>query len=338
MKITLKDVANAAGMSVTTVSRALNGFDDVAEITRDHIMHTASELGYAPNLNARRLKTQRADAFGLIVPNEDLRFSDPFFSELLSGIIDQISEYGLELNITTPTEKEQYEEIYLKYIRSRRVDGFILLRTVENDPRIALLQKHNFPFVCFGRSGDASDISFVDEDGETGIRQMIDHLVSLGHTRIGCLAEPRTLIKSRQRVQGYLDGLQAHGLPIDESLIVEGRFRQKSGQESTERLLNHVDPPTAIVAVNDLLAIGAMSAAQERGLVVGKDISITGFDGIPLSEYVTPALTTLHIPAHEMGQQLCKNLVQVMNSNGQERPKTVVQPKLIVRNSTGSAE
>ncbi len=335
MKVTLKDVAHATGLSVTTVSRALNGFDDVAIDTREHIMAKATQLGYAPNLNARRLKTQRADAFGLIVPNEDLRFSDPFFADLLSGVIDQIADYGLELNITTPTEKDAYLELYLNYIRSRRVDGFILVRTTADDPRIALLQDHNFPFVAFGRADETADFSFVDEDGTDGFRQAVDHLVALGHRRIACIAEPRTLTKSRQRVQGYIDGLMSNALPVDESLIVEGRFRQRSGRESTEQLLDLPNPPTAIVAVNDLLAIGAMSAIQDRGLTVGKDVSVTGFDDITLSNYVSPALTTLHMPAHDMGRQLCQNLHKVITSNGKERPQTIVVPKLIVRNSTG---
>ncbi len=335
MKVTLKDVAKKAGMSVTTVSRALNDFDDVAEETKAYIRATASELGYAPNLNARRLKTERADAIGLILPGDNLRFSDPFFSELLSGIIDQIAQYGLELNVTTPTASQSSEELYLKYIRSRRVDGFILVRTEQNDPRIALLQEHEFPFIAFGRTESSPDYPFVDEDGTHGIRLAIDHLVSLGHTRIACIGEPKVLTKSHQRVLGFISGLNANGIKVDPELIVEGNFRQRSGRASARKLLDLPNPPTAIVAVNDLLAIGAISAIQERGLTVGKDISVTGFDDIQLAEFVSPSLTTLHQPAHEMGTLLCQSLVRVINGNAESPPQTVLQPQLVVRNSTG---
>ena len=336
MKVTLKEVAKKSGLSVTTVSRALNGFDDVAAETKAFIRATADELGYAPNLNARRLKTAQADAIGFVLPNEDLRFSDPFFSELLSGIIDQIAQYGLELNVTTPTDSQSAEEIYLKYIRSRRVDGFILVRIEQDDPRIRLLQEHEFPFVAFGRTADDPTYAYVDEDGTYGIRQAVDHLVELGHTRIACIGEPKTLTKSNQRVQGFIAGLAAHGLTADPDLIVEGNFRQRSGRASARQLLDLPNPPTAIVAVNDLLAIGAISAVQERGLVVGKDISVTGFDDIQLAEFVTPSLTTLHQPAHEMGALLCQSLVKLINNEVQSPPQIVYQPSLVVRESTGA--
>ncbi len=335
MKITLKDVAKKAGMSVTTVSRALNGHDDVSMHTKAYVRATATELGYTPNLNARRLKTQRADAIGFILPNEDLRFSDPFFSELLSGIIDQIAQYGLELNVTTPTATQSAEQIYLKYIRSRRVDGFILVRTERDDPRIALLQKHEVPFVTFGRTSPSPTHPYVDEDGVTGVRRMIDHLVELGHTRIACIAEPTHLTKSQQRVQGYLDGLEKWGLSAQPDLLIHGNFRQRSGHICGHQLLTMQNPPTAIVAVNDMLALGAISAAQELGLTVGRDVSITGFDDIPLAEYVSPTLTTLRIPAHEMGMALCHKLYNVINGKAAANPQTIYRPKLVIRQSTG---
>lgn len=335
MKVTLKEVAKKSGMSVTTVSRALNGFDDVAVDTRLFIQATAAELGYTPNLNARRLKTQRADAIGLILPNENLRFSDPFFSELFSGIIEQCATYGLELNVTTPTTSENIEEVYLKYIRSRRVDGFILVRLDRDDARIRLLQKHQFPFVAFGRTETTSNFPFVDEDGARGIRQAVDHLVELGHRRIAYIGEPDKLFKSHQRALGYLDGLAAHHLQHNPMLMFEGNFRQRSGRAGAHYLLNLPEPPTAIVAANDLMALGAISAAQELGLTVGKDVSITGFDDIMLSEFVTPSLTTLHQPAHKMGMMLCKHLVETINGEASSPPQTILQPTLVKRNSTG---
>lgn len=341
MKVTLRDVAKEAGLSVTTVSRALNGYDDVAAETKYAIQNVADALGYTPNLNARRLKTQRADAIGLILPNENLRFSDPFFSVLFSGIIEQCALYGLELNLTTPAKSTQ-KELYLKYIRSRRVDGFVLVRLEEEDERVALLQAHNVPFVAFGRTASHNDFPLIDENGTQSIRQVIDHLVELGHTRIACIAEPTHLMKSNQRVQGYLDGLAAWGLSADRNgssdqrdLLIHGNFRQRSGRICGHQLLSMDNPPTAIVAVNDMLALGAISAAQERGLTVGRDVSITGFDDIPLAEYANPPLTTLHQPAYEMGMALCEKLHAVINGKDLADPQTIYEPQLVVRQSTG---
>lgn len=334
MKITLKHVAEKTGLSVTTVSRALNGYDDVAIETREVIHSAATQLGYAPNLNARRLKTQRADAIGLILPTEHLSFSDPFFSDLLSGIVETTAQHNLELNVNTaPADGDN--ALYLDYIRSRRVDGFILVRVQREDSRIKLLQEHDIPFVAFGRS-ERSDHAYVDEDGEAGIRTIIDHLVSLGHTRIACIIEPRHLAKSHQRRRGYFNGLAAHHIPIEENLIVEGRFRQQSGREATNQLLDLPNPPTAIVAVNDLIAIGAMGAAVERGLTVGTDISITGFDNIMLAEYTNPPLTTVHQPAHRMGSLLCQTLIDLIQRNANAESQHLVSPRLVIRKSTGA--
>lgn len=335
MKVTLKEVAKKSGMSVTTVSRALNGFDDVAADTRAIIEATAAELGYTPNLNARRLKTQRADTLGLILSSDHPRFSDPFFGELFSGLIEQCAVHGLEFNVTTLKTTENFADVYQNYIRSRRVDGFVLLRLEREDPRIPLLQKHDFPFVAFGRTDTSNDFAFVDEDGAQAIEQMVDHLVALGHTRIAYLGEPDKLYKSHQRSLGYRHGLANNQLPYDPALMFEGNFRQRSGEAGARHLLSLDHPPTAIIAANDLMAIGAMRGAQGMGLTVGKDISITGFDDILLSELLTPSLTTLHQPAFEIGALLCKHLVTVINGEATAPPQTVLQPTLVTRDSTG---
>lgn len=337
MKVTLRDVAKHAGISVTTVSRALNGYDDVAEETKKAIYKAADELGYTPNLNARRLKLQRAEAIGLILPKENLRFSDPFFSDLLSGIVEQSAALGLEINVTTPQEDNDVKATYMRYINSRRVDGFIIVRVERDDERIKFLQELNYPFVAFGRVDGRNNFPYVDEDGNQGIKQIINHLVELGHSRIACITEPQSLAKTYTRLQGYKEGLADHKIELDPSLIVEGSFRQRSGRLCALQLLDLDQPPTAIVAVNDLMAIGAMQAAKERGLQVGKQISITGFDDILLSEYATPPLTTLHQPAHQMGALLCETLVNTLKGKPLTELQTILPPSIVLRESTGEA-
>lgn len=335
MKVTLKDVAQKTGLSVTTVSRALNGYNDVALETKQMIEEVATALGYTPNLNARRLKTQRAEAIGLILPIESLRISNPFFSDLLNGIVEQSAQYGLELNVTTPLTEDQVEKTYLNYIRSNRVDGFILVRVKREDARVKLLQQYNYPFVAFGRTDEKNDFSYIDDDGVKAVHQIINYLVSLGHRRIGCITEPDILSKSHNRLLGYKQGLVGNGLPVDPALIVEGNFRQHSGRLSGLKLLDLPNPPTAIVAANDLLALGAMSAIQERGLVVGQDVSVTGYDDIMLAEFANPPLTTLRQPAAEIGAQLCEMLFKQIHGEALKEKQIMLLPSLIVRQSTG---
>lgn len=334
MTVTLKDIAERTGKSVTTVSRALAGYEDVSPATREQVRRVAQELGYEPNIIARQLQKQRTDTIALILPTVNLRFSDPFFGELLSGIVEEATQHGINLLVSTHPPDDE-EEVYLRFIRSRRADGFVIVRTQRRDPRIDLLRRHNFPFVAFGRVEENNDFPLIDEDSELGIRLIIDHLVALGHTRLACIAEPLHLTKSYHRLQGFKNGLESHGLPVDESLIIEGGFRQRSGRLVADHLFDLADPPTAIVACNDLMALGAISAAQERGLAVGRDVSITGFDDIVLAEYANPPLTTIHQPAHRIGSMICQMLVKIVNRQPLAEQQIILQPELIIRQSSG---
>lgn len=335
MAVTIKDIARIAGKSVTTVSRALSGYDDVSPETRKQILQIAAELGYEPNITARQLQKRRTDTLGLILPPNNPRFSDPFFSEFLTGIIEETTLHGFDLLISIDIAVEDENRQYLRFIRSRRVDGFIVVRTQRRDERIELLIEYNVPFVAFGRVDGENDFPFIDEDGEYGIRLVVDHLAELGHSRFACISEPEDFTKSFQRVQGFRRALEDRNLVVDESRIIAGGFRQQSGWQIAQQLLNLPDPPTAIVTVNDLLALGAMRAARERGLIVGKDVSITGFDDILLAEYSNPPMTTVHQPAHQIGSLLCRMLVKAIRKEAIEEKQIILKPELIVRQSTG---
>ncbi|MFT7584803.1 MAG: LacI family transcriptional regulator, partial [Cellvibrionaceae bacterium] len=263
-----------------------------------------------------------------------LRFSDPFFGLLLSGIVEQTSAAGLDLSISAASEEDELD-VYMEHIKGQRVDGFIVVRTHRQDKRIELLRKHKFPFVAFGRMENDNDFNYVDEDGEWGIEQAVDHLVSLGHTKLGCIAEPMSYTKSFHRVQGFINAIKKHGLIFDDKNLVVTNFRQRSGRVGALQLLDLDQPPTAIVACNDLLAIGAVHAVQERNLTVGVDVSITGFDDIVLAEMANPGLTTLHQPAHQMGALVAQNLIQQIKNQSIEQSQIVLKPTLVIRNSTG---
>lgn len=337
MAVTIKDIAKKVGKSVTTVSRALSGYNDVSSETRKQVLQAAEELGYEPNITARQLQKRRTDIIGLILPPVTPRISDPFFCEFLSGIAEQSSQNGLDLLVSTHPSSEDEIEVYLKFIRSRKVDGFIIIRTQRKDRRIDLLRELDYPFVAFGRVDGDNNFPLIDEDSEYGMEQVVNHLIELGHTHLAFIAEPTHLTKSFLRLRGFCKTLEMRGLPIDNELIIEGGFRQQSGRLMGERLLNADNPPTAIVACNDLLALGAMSVARKQGLEIGQDISITGFDDIVLAENAHPPLTTIHQPAQKIGTLIHQMLVRVINGENLEEKQIILQPELVVRQSTGPA-
>ena len=334
MTVTLKDIAQRVGKSVTTVSRALHDFDDVSPETKAEVRSIADELGYMPNIQAQRLQKQRTDTIGFIMPTFGPRFSDPFFSEFLAGIGNQAANMGFDLLVSTCPPGTMELQAYQKNVRSPRVDGFIIVRTRQQDQRIKFLSQMKIPFVAFGRMLGHNDYAYVDEDGEYGMKLITCHLAELGHTRIAYLDAPSHFMFAHYRRQGFLDGLKENQIEFDEELMVTGDMTQRAGFQLASELLVLPEPPTAIVACNDLMALGAISAAQQLGLEVGKDLAITGFDNIPLAEHCHPPLTTVHQPIYQIGELVCEMLIKQIRAEPLEQKQIILQPSLMVRRSS----
>ena len=337
MAVTLKDIAERVGKSVTTVSRALNDYDDVGPETKVRIRQVANELGYSPSSVAQRLQKNKSDTLGLILPTFGSRFSDPFFSELLAGIGAVSSENGYDLLVSTHPPGERELLAYHQGIKSRRVDGYLIVRTRKHDTRISFLQEQEIPFVAYGRTMGVLDYPFVDEDSQTGMKLVAGHLAGLGHTNIAVIAPPESLTFTHYRLAGLIEGLTEAGIQLEERNQRHGDLTQRGGFEQAKDLLTQPNPPTAIVACNDLMAMGAISAAQELGLLVGTELSITGFDNIPMAEHTHPPLTTLHQPIYEIGGLITEKLIQLINQEDIEVDQVILMPDLIVRKSTGPA-
>jgi LacI family transcriptional regulator len=335
MSVSIKDIAKRVNRSITTVSRALNDYDDVSPETKQLILKTAKEMGYSPNTFAQRLQKQQSDTIGLILPTFSPRFSDPYFSELLAGIGNQAADMGFDLLVSTRSPGPEEIEAYKKLVEGGRVDGFIVVRTRNQDARIEYLLSQNFPFVAFGRTNDCDRFSFVDEDGYYGMQLVAEHISSLKHEVIGCITPHPDLAFTEKRLAGLRDGLKKFNISLDPSYIKQGDLTQKSGFELGSALLDLPVKPTAVVACNDLMAFGVMSAVQERGLVVGEDVSVTGFDDIPMSEFVHPPLTTVHQPVYEIGRRVCEMLVGMIRDEARERQQVLLKPNLVVRQSSG---
>ena len=339
MPVTLKDIAQKVGFSITTVSRALAGYDDVAEETRRKIVEAAREMGYYPDFTARSLRKGKTNTIGFVIPATERYLSDPFFLELLSGIGDGAAEQGFDLLVSTCKPLEPEERLtYERIVRGRRVDGMVVARTRREDERISYLVEEGFPLVAFGRTALDLDFPYIDVDGEEGVRQAMEHLVSLGHRRIGFICPPSYLMFAEHRLAGYKRALEENGLELDPSLVVEGDLTQSSGYQMMNRLLDLDDPPTAVVCGNDLMALGAIGAAQERGLTVGRDIAIVGFDDIPLAEHAHPPLTTVRQPIYEIGRTICRMLIQLIQRDELAERHIILKPELVVRESSAGSE
>jgi LacI family transcriptional regulator len=339
MQVKLKDIAQKTGYSITTVSRALAGYSDVNAQTRQRIIKVANQMGYQPHLVARQLRSHRTHTLGLIIPAvERQSFSNDFFSQLMLGIGDAVSveRYALLISAQAPGEEEM--ATYREMVGGRRVDGVILARTRHDDPRIAYLKAQGFPFVVSGRGalGEESDFPHIDVDSQSGIRQAVAHLIDLGHRDIGLVLPPEEIAYTSYRHEGYREGLADAGIPYRPAYVVHGDLLRSGGYQGTQHLLDHNPQLTAIVACNDLMAFGAMSAIEERGLLVGSDIAVVGFDDIPAAEYAQPPLTTVRQPIYEIGQRLATMLIGLIGGQSEQATRVTLPPTLIIRRSSGA--
>jgi len=333
MKVTLKDIARESGYSITTVSHALSGYGDVNENTRQHIIAIAERLGYQPNLAARHLRSKQTKTIGMVIPLTAY-FSDPFFMELLSGVGRQAAEYGYDLLLSAQQPGEEELNAYRRIVASSRIDGVVVARVQRDDPRITFLKEAHHPFVVFGRS-NANDYPYIDVDGRAGVHQIVLHLARLGHRRIAFVLSPPQLAFTALRYEGYCQGLAEAGLPLDTAYIVQGDLTRASGHAAAARLLALPEPPTAIVACNDSMALGAMLAIQEQNLVVGRDVAVAGFDDIPAAASANPPLTTVRQPIYDIGRQALDMLIRVIRNEPIENLHVLLVPELIVRASSG---
>jgi len=337
MMITIRDVAKKLGLSITTVSRALDGYADVAAETRELVVRTARDMGYTPNRAARQLRRQRAEAIGYILPADKPQFSDVFFSEFIAGLGDEASLHNYELLVSSVSPGSDAEQaIYRRWVQAGKIDGVILNRIRLRDWRVQYLNNQKkIPFVCLERSLDAYDFIGVESGSYSAMLELIAHLIERGRTRIAYIGGSPELKIEFDRFAGYQAGLGAASIPGNPDWVVHCDLTPDGGYRAMQTLLCPDRLPQAVVCVNDATATGAMFAARDAGLEVGTDIAIAGFDGIVGSAYTQPPLTTLEQPVYAVARQLVRMLVTLIA--GEELPEkhVVIQPRLLLRASTG---
>ncbi|GAB4574382.1 MAG: LacI family DNA-binding transcriptional regulator [Anaerolineae bacterium] len=336
-KVTLKDIARESGYSVTTVSRALGGFNDVNEQTRAHIMRIARELGYQPNLIARQLQSRRTFTIGMVIPASERCEEDDFFATLLKGVTYTAAQHHYDVLVSGQLPDMDEMDAYRTLVGGNRVDGMIVARTQRNDRRIRYLKQVGHPFVVAGRSSpdEDSDFPYIDADSQEGIARLVAHFVAYGHTEIGLILPPEDVAYTAYRHEGYKQGLAAAGLPYRESYVAYGDLQRSGGYQAALDLLARNPAITAIIACNDLMAFGVMQAIHDRGLRIGEDVAVGGFDDIPAARHTIPPLTTVRQPICEIGGQLTEMLLQIIEGQPPARRQIMVAPELIIRESSG---
>jgi LacI family transcriptional regulator len=328
---TLADVARLAGVSQMTASRALNGRPGVSRETRDEVLRIASDIGYVVNRTAQKLSGGRNGIIGIITPTLDTQFS----SELILGAGRAARAAGCEVLIYTMSDEDRRLHQDVFGLVRQFSDGLLAILPRES-PWLDSLAKANLPVVVIDQRGTMNRFPSVSVDNYGGAQLAVEHLIELGHRRIAFLGGGESIEGVRDRQRGYLDTLARRGLPHAPELVVPGDLSQMTAFEVASGLLKLADPPTAVFTANDQSAFGVIAAAREAGLRVPDDISVVGFDDIPMAEQFHPALTTVRQPFQLMASSAVNTLLAQVAGNDAAAQRVTFAAELVVRSSTGA--
>ncbi|TAL98684.1 MAG: LacI family transcriptional regulator [Paraburkholderia sp.] len=329
---TLAHVAKIAGVSQMTASRALNDRPGVSRETRDEVLRIAADIGYVVNRSAQKLSGGRNGILGIITPMLDNQFA----SELILGVGRAARAVGYETLVYTIFDEDRDTHRSLISLLQQFADGVVAILPRESTYFDALAAAH-VPVVLIDQRGSLTNFPSVSVDNYGGARLAIEHLASLGHRRIAFISGDETIEGVRDRRRAYDDTLERLGLPRDAALVATGDLSQMKAFEAASRLMQLGEPPTAIFAANDLSAFGVVAAVREAGLRVPDDISVIGFDDIPMSAQVHPTLTTIRQPFQQMARSAVNTLLASIDGTEASGARTTLPAELVVRQSTGRA-
>jgi LacI family transcriptional regulator len=334
-RTTLKALSEHLGLSEGTVSRALSGYPDISERTKERVMTAAKELGYQPNSSARRLAKGRAECIGYILPARTGYLSDPFLAQLLDGITQALHDRHWDLMMSVPRTAADELDAITRLARSGRVDGLIISRTLVEDVRVKRMQELKIPFVTHGLTAQSAHHAWYDVDNARATQDAVRFLHELGHRKIGHIHAPLRYNFANLRREGYVAGLEAAGLPYSPRIEAEAELSSEAGHKACTDLLSldAAERPTALVCVSDMVAIGAMQAIRDMGLTPGADVSVVGYDGLPIGEHTSPPLTTMAQPLIEGGRRIGEMLLAVIDGADPHSQQELATATLIRRDS-----
>lgn len=337
-RITSSDVAAHANVSRTTVSLILNNVPGVKfrEETRQRVLKSAEELGYVPNASAKALVSGKSKVIALVLSRDPHHLpADAFIIQMLNSLVSAARRHNMCLLLEI-VEENHSADTYLNLVQSNRIDGIIFSGPRFDDEALQRLRNKDFPTVLMGQL-PGKDFFCVDVDNRGAAKKAVRHLIDLGHCHIACITNANlSYTAAVDRLQGYCDALAEAGIPYDTAYVRYGDFDLDSGYEAMNDLFDSGPPPTAVFVASDVVAFGAMACIRERGLSIPQDISVVGFDDVPMARYVSPNLTTIRLPAAELGEQICNMLVSLIQNHPPELKQILLETTLIVRDSSAA--
>ncbi|MGD0806512.1 MAG: LacI family DNA-binding transcriptional regulator [Anaerolineales bacterium] len=332
-KVTIIEVAEKAGVSFGTVSRVVNNDIHVKKETRERVLKVMDRLGYVANRQARSLAGGKSNIIGVLVPD----LGTGYIEEIIRGIDAELSLSDLDLILYTTHRTASKEANYVANLAKGMVDGLLLVLPRSPADYIGTLTGRNFPFVLIDHQGTGRNCPAVGATNWQGAYRATEYLIKLGHSRIGFITGSMDLGCSMERLEGYLSALRTHHASDAPELIYEGTFFQPDGYAGASALLDLPNPPSAIFASNDIMALGVMDAVRSRGLRIPDDVSIVGFDDIPQSAVVRPALTTVNQPLEKMGRVATQMLLDLLRQPDKEVGRIELPTELVIRDSCQNA-
>ena len=327
----IKDVALRAQVSTTTVSHVVNHTRFVSDKVRVEVEAAIRELGYVPSAVARSLKSNTTKTIGMLIPN----CSNPYFAEIVRSVEDHCFGAGYTLILCNTDDDPHRQGAYLQVLSEKRIDGMIIISTGEDKDLLRLLQGLPIPTVLLDREIEEVNCDLVETAHMQGGVMATEHLLGLGHRRIACLAGPADLNSSAQRIEGWRKALTDAGLGAElGDLLWHSDFSSQGGFTTMQSILALRPAPSAVFVCNDLMCIGALSAAHQAGVRVPQDLSLIGFDDIELAKFTSPTLTTIAQPKHRIGVAAVDMVLERIQDGRVQARQVILQPELIVRNST----
>lgn len=332
---TIGDVARRAGVSRATVSRVLNAYPHVRPRVRAAVQRAMSALGYRPDQVARSLARRETQTLGLIVAD----LSNPFYGETARAIVETARGHGYNVILCNTDNLPRLQEEYVEVLRQRRVDGIIFGSVFLRDPVVEALIDSGYPCLMYNRRLRSGRGNYIVLDNVRASRELTRHLLGLGHRRIGFIAGLRDISTAAERFRGYREALRAAGLPVEKSLVRPGAFKAETAQRAAHELLKLKPRPTAIVAGNDLMALGVIQAAEELGLRVPGDLAVVGFDNIEIASHGHIQLTTMAQQKTEMGRLAATWMLEIIRDPGRftlQPVQQILAPTLVIRRTCGA--
>jgi LacI family transcriptional regulator len=333
--VTIRDVARSAKASPATVSRVLNGYAHVRPNLRVRILHSVSLLGYRPDHVARSLARRETQTVGLIVAD----ITNPFSAETARAIVEKVGDRGYHVIFCNTDNQRSIHEEYLGVFRDRRVDGMVLGSVPLRDALVEAMIDSEYPCIMYNRRLRSGRGNYIVLDNARGSYELTRHLIALGHCWIGFVSGLPDMSVTTDRVQGYKEALEEAGLAVERALMQPGAFRRGVAETAARELLKGRNRPTAVVAANDLMALGVMQTAEEMGLRIPHDLALVGFDDIDIAGHRRIELTTMAQPTAEIGRLVGEGILEIINDPkrfAREPLQQVLTPKLIIRRTCGA--